>query len=204
MKLPLKGDTANKLARVGEDLAACEQTILALQQERLAKLLDADAAEIEALDRKIIDQGRVANVYREQIARLEIKLTEEQAEQKRRQRQQAIEKAESVLPQRMAAIYALCRWAKDGVGLVEKLELASKLQGWPPDLERQFFDDVRNDRLLGAIGRAFSGLGGDWNPDRAVQIIGDAAEIEKEHHQSAIDDLKLNPATGTTVASEAA
>jgi hypothetical protein len=204
MKLPFKGDTANKLARTGEDLAACEQTIFALQQERLAKLLDADASEIEALDRKIIDQGRVAVVYREQIAQLEIKLAEEQVEQKRRQRQQAIAKAEEILPARMKAIYALARWAKDGVGLVDALETASRLKGWPADLERPYYDDIRNDRILRAIASAFSGLGADWNPERAVAIIGDAAEIEKEHHQSAIDDLRLNPATGTAVASEAA
>jgi hypothetical protein len=201
MKLPFKGDTANKLARVGEDLAACEQTILALQQERLAKLLDADAAEIEALDRKIIDQGRVANVYREQIARLEIKLSEEQAEQKRRERAAAIAKAETILPQRMAAVFELARWAKQGVALVAALEKASRLEGWPLGLEKPFASDIDNTRILRAIASALSGFGADWNP---VERIADAVEIEKEAHQSAIDDLRLNPATGTAVASEAA
>jgi hypothetical protein len=200
----LKRNTAAALTQAHEDLVATDQTISALQQERLAKLVDAPAGEIDALDRKIADQGRVAAVYHEQIARLEIKLADERAEQKRRQRQQAIAKAETILPQRMSAIYELGRWAKQGVDLVAKLEAASKLPGWPPGLERPYASDLDNSRLLRAIAGAFSGLGADWNPERAVAIIVDAAEIENEHHRSAIDDLKLNPATGTPVESEAA
>jgi hypothetical protein len=200
----LKRNTAAALERAQEDLAATETAKADLLAEYDAKKLDGDPSELGRIQRGIEDQDRLLRLYGERIAGLQPMLEQELAEQKRRQREQAIAKAEQVLPLRMKAIFELCRWAQSGVALVAALEAASKLKDWPPDLERPYYDDVRNDRLLGAIARAFSGLGADWNPDRAIQIIGDAAEIEKEHHQSAIDDLRLNPVTGTAVESEAA
>src|SRR5215472_5732335 len=94
MRLPaiIKGDTAARLTRATDDLATTEQTIAGLQSERSARLLDAPGGEIEALDRRIADQHRVAAVYREQIGQLQIKLAEEQAEQREKEYQAAVDK----------------------------------------------------------------------------------------------------------------
>jgi hypothetical protein len=197
--MAFKRNTAEMLKRAEEDLAATEQQIAELRRERESLLPDGEVSDLEKLDRQIFDHERQAEVFRDKIPLLQARLESEQTAERARRRAAAIAKAEEILPARMAAIYALARWAKDGIGLVEKLEAASKLKGWPPDLERPYYDDVRNDRFLASLGRAFSGLGTEWSPQRAIDIIGDAAEIEAEHHRSAIDDLKLNPVTGTPV-----
>jgi len=82
MKAPFIKDTAAKLQRAAEDFQATEQQIRELQESRLARLLDAEASEIDALDRKIADQHRVARLYRERIDLLQAQLVNEQAEQR--------------------------------------------------------------------------------------------------------------------------
>src|SRR5215510_9777918 len=82
MKAPFIKDTAAKLQRAAEDFQATEQQIRELQESRLARLLDAEASEIDALDGKIADQHRVARLYRERIDLLQAQLVNEQAEQR--------------------------------------------------------------------------------------------------------------------------
>jgi hypothetical protein len=191
MKMPFRGSISEKLARVREDAEATDGMIIELQSERLAKLLDAPADEIEAIDRRIVDQHRVAAVYREQIAQLEIKLADEQAKQRKVDREKAIARAAEILPARMKACYELARWARDGVGLVAKLQEASKLRDWPAGLERPFLSDIDPARYLAALASALSGFGeADWNPDSRIE---DAVAIQRETHVQIIDDLKLAP-----------
>jgi hypothetical protein len=198
----LKKNIAKALEQAQEDLLATEKARADLLAEYEAKKLDGDPVELGRIQRGVEDQDRLLRLYGSRIADLEPMLAQEIAEQKRRERAAAIAKAEQILPARMTAIYALARWAKDGVALVAALETASKLPGWPSTLERPYASDIDNTRILRAIAGALSGFADpDWNP---VDRIADAVEIEKEAHQSALDDLKLNPATGTAVASEAA
>jgi hypothetical protein len=192
-------DTAGKIARAEHDLAIVESTIAELRRQRDGMLLDGEVDDIDKLDRQIGDYSRQVSVFRDRIAGLRPRLAQEQADQRKADREKAIAAAEKILPARMAAIDALAQWARDGVTLVERLETASRLKGWPSGLEKPYLDDVRNDRMLRAIAAAFSGLGSDWNPQRAVEIIADAVANEIDHHRSAIDDLRLNPATGTPV-----
>jgi hypothetical protein len=199
-----KRNYAELLDRAHEDLAACEQAVADLRAEREQSLADGTIDVIARLDLSIIDRQRQVQVYLDKIPLLQARLADELAEQRKADREKAIKTAETVLPLRMSAIYDLGRWATQGVALVEKLEAASRLPGWPAGLERPYASDLDNTRFLSALGRALSGLGEKWNPQRALDVIGDACEIENEHHTAALDDLKLNPATGTAVESEAA
>jgi hypothetical protein len=191
----LKRNTAAALTQAQEDLAASEQAIADLRSEREQSLADGEVDAIARLDLSIADRERQASVFRDKIPLLESRLATEQAVERKRQRQQAVLKAEEILPQRQAAVFNLGRWARDGLPLIEKFKAASKLPGWPDSLERPYADDVQPARFLRALAAALSDFGEDWNP---VDRIADAVEIEAEHSRSAIDDLRL-PATGTAV-----
>jgi hypothetical protein len=160
----LKRNTAETLKLAEQDLLATQQQIAGLQQEYDAKKLDGDPAELERLQRGIQDLDRRLKLYSDRIALLQPILEQEQAEQKKRQRQQAIAKAEQLLPQRQAAVFALGRWLKDGLPLIEQFKAASKLPGWPDGLERPYAEDVQPGRFLRAIAAALSDFGEDWSP----------------------------------------
>jgi hypothetical protein len=197
--MAFKGNTADKLQRAEHDLQVVESTIAELQRQREATLLDGEIAELETLDQQIGNYTRQVAVFRDRVAGLRPVLAQEQVAQRKADRQKAIAKAEALLPARMTAIFALARWAKDGEQLVAKFEQASKLEGWPPDLEKPYLDDVRPDRFLAVLARAVSTLRAD-----SSETIADAVAIEREHHQAAIDDLRLRPPPTTTSVEEAA
>jgi len=190
----LKRNTAAALKQAQQDLDVVQATIVELQRQRDALLLDGDVSEIERLQRDIENYSRQVQVFADRIAGLQPRLAQEQADQRKADRQRAIAAAEKILPQRMAAIEALAEWARDGVALVEKLEVSSKLKGWPAGLEKPYLQDIRTDQFLGAIARALSGLGGEWNPVHAVVIIADAVAIQIEKHREIIDQLRQSPA----------
>jgi hypothetical protein len=187
-------DTADKIARAEHDLQIVESTIQELQRQRDGQLLDGDIGEIEKLDRQIFDYSRQLQVFRDRIDGLAPRLIEEQAAQRKADREKAIAAAEKILPQRAAAVSAIADWAKHGVPLIEKLQAASKLKNWPDGLERPFASDIDDGRFLRVIARALSGIGdADWNPAHVATIIDDAVAIQIENHRNAIDELKLAP-----------
>jgi len=197
MKLPaiIKGDTATKLARAEEDLAACDAKLADLAGQR-EQVLAGDAAveEILAIDHQAEKEQRKLLLLQNKVALLSDRQAAEARNAAAAARSAAIAKAETtILPARMAAIEALAKWARDGLNLVEKLEAASKLKGWPDDCEKPYIDDVRPDRILRAISAAFSGLGSDWHPARGLEIIDDAVANEAAHHAQAIAELKRQP-----------
>jgi len=194
MKL-FKGGTADKIAQAEQDLIAVESIVAELQRQRETMLLDGDIAEIEKLDRQISDYSRQLSVFRDRIAWLTPHLAQEQADQRKADREKAIAAAEKILPQRAAAVSAIADWTKQGVPLIEKLQAASKLKGWPrSDLPMPYASDIDDGRFLRVIARALSGIGdADWNPAHVATIIDDAVAIQIENHRSAIDELKLAP-----------
>jgi hypothetical protein len=107
MKVPFKRDTAAALAKANEDLSAVETEIVRLQSERLAKLLDADAIEIEAIDRRIGDLHRQRTVFADRMIGLEHRLAEEQRERAEEQYRQAVAAIEPRLARRTAAAVVL-------------------------------------------------------------------------------------------------
>src|SRR5262249_33242289 len=98
MKVSFKGDTAGKLARADEDLAAAEKAVADLRRDREAMLADGDAAEIDKLDRKIGDYVRQASVFRDKVPLLQARLADEQAAERDRQYRASIDKIASALP----------------------------------------------------------------------------------------------------------
>jgi hypothetical protein len=160
----IKGDTAAKLARANEDIAATEQTIAAAQSERLAKLLDAPANEIEALDRKIADQSRVAGVYREQIARLEIKLADEQAERREKEYKAAvdvIEKAVAGLSGAAQEVEAAIRAVPAALDRFRSAQQAA-LRAFPENVERPFRSELGMERIERVLHECFRSFAPEW------------------------------------------
>jgi hypothetical protein len=186
--------TADKLQRAEEDLAATEAAIAELQAEREAMLIDGAPEAFTAIDHKISTRERQAQVFRDRIPLLRRRLDDEQHAAARAKREEAIAQAEKILPIRMMAIEAIAKWARDGVGLVERLQSATKLKGWPADLERPYASNVDNGQFLAAVSRALSGIGAaDWTPAVALDVIADAVAIQVENHMAAVDDLRLAP-----------
>jgi len=157
MKLPFKSDTASKLARAHEDLAATEAAIASAQQERLSKLLDAEPGEIERLDRSIEDQHRALAVYADRIAGLQLRLQQEQADENERRRQAAIEKVGTLLPKWRSAAEKFEKWLRSGDAALSALTQARAqiVQDWPGELADEkpysfFFDLTRAIKRLHA------------------------------------------------------
>jgi hypothetical protein len=188
---PFTGDTSRKLARAGEDFAAVEKTLADLRRDREAMLADGDVVDVEKVDQQIANYERQLAVFQQRIPLLEARLATEQAAQRKADREKAIARAAEILPARMKACYELARWARDGVGLVAKLQEASKLRDWPAGLEKPFLSDIDPGRFLAALASALTGFGqADWNPDSRIE---DAVAIQREAHVQIIDDLKLAP-----------
>jgi len=191
MKMPFKGDTAAKIARAHQDLQVVETTIAELRRQRETQLIDGELVEIERLDRDIGAYERQVAVFRDRLAGLQPRLEQEQVEHRQRQREQAIAAAEKILPSRMTAIEQLAAWSRQGIPLIEKLEAASKLKGWPSDLPKPYSSDIDDGRFLKALARSLSGLGDrDWDPTYAVAVIDDAVAVQRECHRNIIDDCR--------------
>jgi hypothetical protein len=200
----IKGDTAAKLERAEEDLAATDAAIASAQQERLAKLLDGTADDIAELDRKIIDQHRVAAVYRERIAGLQSRLATEQTAEREKRRQQAIKVVEAMLPARAQIV------AEIEAAIKALPSLFSKLSSWRDkfvkqypiaDVEFPYAHSIDSDRVLRIVIDALRNIRAE---DFHERIDGLAAS-EAEQHAALVADLKANaPDVSTDTNSEAA
>jgi hypothetical protein len=183
--------TADKLQRAQEDLSATESVIAGLRAEREKLIEDGEPETFEKIDRRIADRERQADVFRQRIPLLQRRLDDEQRAAVRAKREEAIAQAEKILPIRMMAVEAIAKWARDGVALVDRLQSATKLKGWPPGLERPYASNVNNEQFLRAISGALSGIGAaDWTPAVALDVIADAVAIQVENHMAAVDDLR--------------
>jgi hypothetical protein len=196
----LRRDTATKLTTAHEDLAATESTIADLRHEREAKLLDATADDLAALDRKIADQQRLAIVFAERITVLQARLATEQAEQQQRRRKAAIAKAEALLPKRIDAAAAF----EDSVRAVslalERLDQArSKIVAdWPRDLELPFAFYLDTSRAVRVLFEAMASFAPDWKLGgeladkllRMREVVTGFADGEAGHHAELVEQFR--------------
>jgi len=204
MKLPIKGDIAGKLARAEEDLAATEQTIATAQSERLAKLLDAPADEIEAIDRRIVDQHRVAAVYREQITALQARFADEQTAERLRKYKASIDKIASALPGLSKAAQEL-ESALLGIPralLKFQAEQRAALQSYPDNVERPFRSELGMERIERVLVECFAPFSPEW-PSKArehwslerklenlKEVISDFAKAESAGYEAMLLRLR--------------
>jgi hypothetical protein len=164
MKMPFKGDTAAKLVRAEDDLTACELAVTDLRRDRDALLSDGEAAEIEKLDRKIVDYERQAAVFRERIPLLQARLAAEQAEQRKRDYTAAVNKIASRLPGLSKAAQELesALLAIPRALLKFQAEQRSVLQSYPDNVERPFTSEFGLDRVERILHECFRPFGPEW------------------------------------------
>ena len=95
---PEKGREAARAA-----LAAVEAQIVELRRERAAKLVETDGIEdVQAIDRKIEEQRRAAQIHRDRIVLLDGECRAQAAERRERKREASLKVIEKKLADREA------------------------------------------------------------------------------------------------------
>ena len=152
------------MQRAEEDLQATEQAIAALQQERLAKILEAPADAIDAIDRKIADQHRVATVYREQIAALRARLATEETEQRGRKYQASLDKIEKTIAGLSGVASEVEAAIRTFIAAATKFQAAQQaaLKSWPSNVELPWADELGTYRLERIIHECFRPFSPGW------------------------------------------
>ena len=125
---PEKGREAARSA-----LAAVEAQIVELRRERAAKLVETDGIEdVQAIDRKIEEQRRAAQIHRDRIVLLDGECRAQAAERRERKREASLKVIEKKLADREALALKLEESIKRTGDLYFELTgSASIAQDWP-------------------------------------------------------------------------
>ena len=201
MKLLFKRDPEKGREAARAALAAAEAQIVELRRERAAKLVETDGIEdVQAIDRRIEEQRRAAQIHRDRIVLLDGECRAQAAERRERKREAAVKVIERKLADREALALKLEESIKrTGDLYFELIGSASISQDWPfrePSPRFGFIDIDGVKRELGwALFSAGRPIGG-----RSLLPAGDQRGPWRDWHQPGRDCRARRRTIALTVA----
>jgi hypothetical protein len=169
--------------------------------------VDSEASEIDVLDRRIVDQHRVAAVFRERIAGLESRLAIEQAEQRAKQYLVEIDKFGKQLAGLPAEAREVVTTVTGACTAIERFRsaLAAAINAIPEGVT-VYRSELGGDRLERVLAAAFAPFAPEWENEsgmhwdlrRKLQNVRDElAEFpagERAGYDQLIERLRVQPA----------
>jgi hypothetical protein len=184
-------------------LAAAEDRLAALQEERTSALRNDDIAGARRLDLKITEQDQACITFADCVTLLQATHEQEQRDERDSQYQAAVDRLDKdLLPLRLRAVDELAAGLRMVAGALGQLHenTGALFRAWPADVPQGFYGDrwaFNAARAERCIKESLSRLTCEWPIDarlrRTVEDIAKFAAAEVQYHATTIAELRKQP-----------